>query len=409
MMIENYPQIEDVSFLGGYIDDNKIWFSNTFYNGLFYFDLTDKRIQFVCRIESEKIKSRSLFSNIVKIDDKLVLVPDQAESIVIYDIRTNKLKTIKLDYKYNLYCEKYGKFNKFSCAIPYKNSVFIIGCRWPLIVILDLKTEKVKYITDCFEKNQDFLNLENILAIENYAVLNDIAYVPMFACEYIMKIDLKNNKVFWVKIENDQQGFSGIALDGDNFWLSPSGYSSIVCWNEKNGKIRKYEIDYSKYAQVDRTYRNCIVAETKILFLPDQIENLVIIDKEQDNIIEFPLKSHFIKEKSYYVNSFMTFRGKVGESIICQMEPEHQLIRIYLENGDLKIDNISYDFKHNYQEFQEYYENCANEMDYKTSDFFEELSEISLPEYLKNLPMKNIYKKEQKDGEKIYLNITNAN
>lgn len=158
---------------------------------------------------------------IVRWNDYLVITPYNAKYIHIYDMHNEKWE--RLDYPQN---ESYGR--KYVEAFVYNDKVIMIGAFTPNIIELDMKTREICIRNTYFEK---YGNTDELFCRSGYGIIKDDLYIALAISNEVMKINMDSWEYDVIKVGAESDRFSGIAYDGNRFWISPRKDGDVLIWD----------------------------------------------------------------------------------------------------------------------------------------------------------------------------------
>lgn len=207
--------------------ENSFFFVTNNHNAIFQIDKITKKVRFKESIPDEGILEKYLVSKMIMCENKIIFVPLNAKKIWIKDLKDGGWKSISLRNGENI------KF-KFYQAMQYNSKVYLIGCRYPSIVCLDIKTEAVEYIDDVMkELDENCYNDESAYFRNDYVQIGTCFYMASCKMNYIMKFDIQSGDHKLIKIGNEKSGYSGITWDGERFWIAPRQGGIVTIWDGK--------------------------------------------------------------------------------------------------------------------------------------------------------------------------------
>lgn len=253
----------------------KLYFVSKDTNIIYCIDSNTGEIEFIDCVPEENIFGERLCSKILLWNEEMIFIPVNAKKIWRYNTVTKKWKGVGL--------EKYGqKKNKFFQAIIYKNSLFMFGCSCPAIFLLNLVTDQFVLIESPF----DYLNkkkgyFDDIYFKGNFVRRGTEIMIASCMDNSIMKFDMRSKKAFFYEVGNKKNQYSGIAWDGENYWIAPRYKTHIVRWDGKED-IEEIELPQKE-----------LEAETGFLGVVVRNSGLIIPGKKRYSIVVNRIKGNF--------------------------------------------------------------------------------------------------------------------
>ncbi len=288
-------------------EGDKFWFSAFDHNGLYCRDNTTQEVNFLGKIPGELEYQFRLYSSIFKVGEKIFLIPHNAISIAVYDIKFEKfskifLKEVSCFGKQKIAMEQH----KFWKSVLYNKEIIMMPCNYPAMVILNIKTFEIRYITD-FVQKLDRLSLIAQPYITDMKIENDIAYCSCGCMNAVIKINLRSHESEIIVVPSKSDGYAGIAKVNDDIWLGPVISGGIIRYNTKTKKIIEY-IDYPedlKYPAVP--FQTFFRYGNRLLLVPALANQFILLNIQNGKMEKIEELSRIIsKEKDKNVYSYDT-------------------------------------------------------------------------------------------------------
>ena len=211
--------------------DGKLYcFAN--FNLLFSIDLQDGTIELMDAVPEENILSNYLFGSMNIWNNKVILGPNMAKKIWIYDLTSRHWESLSVNLSIN--GDESLETGKIHQIYTYKNLIYMIGSSYPAILCVDLENNSCDYIEDPYKEVKDRHPDINFYYFLIHGVqLENNLYLASSLDNYVLKFDMETRKHQWIKVGNDNYVYSGITWDGSSFWLSPRLNCDIVRWDGK--------------------------------------------------------------------------------------------------------------------------------------------------------------------------------
>lgn len=309
---------------------NKLYFVAKDTNIIFSVDINSKKIEFVDCIPDECIYEKCLCYKIISWECEMIFVPMNAKKIWRYNVENKKWHGIGLGgYE--------DRKNKSFQAFIYMNNLFMIGCGCPAIFQIDLITEHVLIIDEPFKnltKKKDLST--DIFFRSDFVRKGNKIFMASCQDNSIMEFDLHNKKVLFHKVGNKKNRYSGIAWDGEDFWISPRDKMPIVRWDGETN-VTEYSIPYDKIEN-EVGFLGVVNTEHGLLFYGKK-QYSILMNKKENNLEIIPKTYLFYKkEKDSFIS--LDFCGKLviengNEKIEIQLSEEKcRLKEFQLEKGN---------------------------------------------------------------------------
>lgn len=225
------------------VDVNTAYASCALFNGLFKVDLKTGDCAYLGMFQQEPADGFRLHARAVYANEKIYFVPFVARNVSIYCIRTGRLDSISLGK-----CgfgESSNGSHKFSDALCYGDSLFLVCFDRPVIVEMKLQTGEIKCHGECMHTEGTFLSgrLEQ---------LDSLFYVPNVSGNTVLEFHMDDCTWKLHHIGNDSSaGWGDVCKGEDGCWLIPGKQGPVIKWNPDTGKEERYH-DYPDGFQGNR-------------------------------------------------------------------------------------------------------------------------------------------------------------
>lgn len=366
-------------------EDNKLYFSSGWFNGLVEADLNTGEGKIIKRFPDEENVVGDLHADVINLNDKLYFCPRNAKYFCVYDINTKELKCIELPDNSEYWKKRECKF----CRIVHRGDfLYLIPINYNQILKFDLNTEKFDVIDKWFSRFEK---------ITNYCE-QEILFKAMFhmhmVCEEVVIWKIIGEPYLCVfKIETGD--FSFIKFDDEIVSVEKGENANLFI--TQSGECCRYNANRNKIELVDRwdlnfeeIYLNFIRTDD-ICFFPSKLRcEMIVYDiktkektyidistdkKIYENSIgrkwRLPLSS--MKTKGSYIymlnwhNEFIEFDTKTNTSCVRRLElcSEEKIEFNYKQNIDEKSSRYSFfPYKSNNPEMLVHYLSKQNDIGY---------------------------------------------
>lgn len=278
--------------------ENKIYFMNLAFNGIFYIDLNDFSTHFVHKFTFEPASAVALSTGGCMYNDGVIyFFPNNMNAIMEYNIFTKKEMMIEIPYQNE-------KNFKFADAIRKGDMVYIFPfdiCKGIYrFYFNEQKIEKDEELSLLF--NSGF-RCANVFLVQGNRML-----MGEYGGNRIVEVDLDMKKIVKVHIIAPEIKIFFICYDGNNYWILQTESLDIYEWNYQSNMIQVYtnkKITEEKGENIELPpYSNLIFLEDEILVLNNELKNIWRIHRGK-NVIDHPIN---LPEKFQCVK-YSTFRG----------------------------------------------------------------------------------------------------
>ena len=186
-------------------------------------DMQTGKVEVIGSIPEEDIFSKRVCIKIVSWNEELIFVPMNGKKVWFYHIRKKTWTS--------LHIKNDNIRRKIRQAFIYKDKLFMVGCHYPAIICVDLNSKLIQYIESPFKELSSFYKEEQGYFREDYVLRGDLLYFASFLTNKVLIFNLQDFKWKYITVGKAENGYSGIAWDGNFFWLSPIDQPFIVKWD----------------------------------------------------------------------------------------------------------------------------------------------------------------------------------
>lgn len=283
---------EYLSYVGGILFRDRIYFSNGGFNGLFALNIYDLSMQFIGRIPFLEKGIQKAYGGHVHCcyGSKILLFPTNCNQILVYDTDKNDIQGIPI-------ISVDGSNVYMTAGIAcYDEQVYIFPTKMSQgVFVLDLKTLKI-------ERNLDIEGVldgtEYIYNIDNVIRINEAEIAILSGKTTIIGINIQEKKRMFCKQFTEDYDLWGIRYDGKNFWLLSFTSTDVYEWNRTEDSLIKYQLEEEEWFS-DKTvpYVNMIFMDDQIILLPLGLKYIMRIDKTKRTIskaTDYPIGFRFL-------------------------------------------------------------------------------------------------------------------
>lgn len=238
-MEKNYPIVISEGLEAITVIDNYIWGILNGSNALVKISLNTWKIEFISYIPVKN--SLYTFANLFIDENKLYLIPRNADEIVIYDILNCTFSSIELDEEY-----KTRKDFLLYHSAKYKRFLYIFPHTYDAIVKLDLDTNLIEYIKNpvCDLR----MNSSKSTGVDNFVCLsrqNDYIYMGGgYQSGRIVEYNLRNDSYNIIDVEGLQGKEIGFVYKTEKqYYLNSYIDKKTYTYNKNNELLQINELD----------------------------------------------------------------------------------------------------------------------------------------------------------------------
>ncbi len=259
---------------------NEIIFICREFNMICALDLDNGDIRIIGSLPEESLFAERLGSKIIYWRDELIFIPMKAKKIWRYNIKTGEWR----GYERKDLGDGMTELGMFE-AVLYNDEIYAIGCYYPAILRLNLLNDKVTYLEEPFKDLKvNKKKVRDCYFRTGYVQRDYMLYLATVMDNKVLALDMQSLEYKWFEVGDKGNTYSGIAWDGDKFWLAPRHSTPIVSWDGKN-EVKQYKFppEYS-----NRNYAFLGVTNTKdgVIFPGMNSEKTVIVKNDILSIMQ---------------------------------------------------------------------------------------------------------------------------
>lgn len=173
------------------------------------------------------------YGMLVKIGSHIILTPENANSVLDYDLATGQGVEISL-----LQALPRGNFRY---ALAYKNYVLMVGYYSEQIVAYDPSKGEIRCLTRLSLRDLGFNAAEPQPWGGKPCLLDDKLYVPVIDTNQVVEMNLSNGS-YNIHLVGSQEAAYGFAVAyAGNVWLAPHLAGPLAVWNPPTGVMQVFD------------------------------------------------------------------------------------------------------------------------------------------------------------------------
>lgn len=229
------------------------------------------RTQILCtyNLKTEELKCvaeipdavSSDYIKIVNCEEKLILVPNTANAVCVYDMKTG---TFRKDY-----FRDENVVSKFRIgAEVYDHYVFMMSAQYPAIVRYDVWTGEFAYFEECIKEICARMNHEEErLALTFGIAWEETLYLLSGRSNHILCFNMRTAEYEIHSVGQETTRFAGMAIDDPYCWIGKYQSCAVLRWNRLTGEVIEFSGEPNGYEHGDFPYCGLCLGED-MLYLP---------------------------------------------------------------------------------------------------------------------------------------------
>ncbi len=172
------------------------------------------------------------YYGIRKIQNRIFLVPHNAEDIYVYDLDQKQAVRLVLS-------ESADRMMLFDEAVVYKEKLFLLPRCYPAVVSVNTESLEKREYRECVKP---FLKEDGNEQMFNWAFLTreNLLYLASASESRILIFDMEDGSCTVREIGAYPYGYCRLLYDGRYYWLAAYKKNSIVRWEEETGETQEY-------------------------------------------------------------------------------------------------------------------------------------------------------------------------
>lgn len=271
-------------------DDNAIWITLDDINGLCVMDTNDYSLDYISFIPGEEEFGSSLYFDIKRWEDKLILTPFNAKEIAIYDTKNKIWDKIPVYMDEGKFCFDSAEGKKFITSIVYEDSIYFIPATFPAIVKLNLRSNEIQYISDWIQSFDKEYTKSYYLFRQDIAISDDnMFYIGSLYYDFLAALNPENGQVSILRKGKAGlgNGYLALAYDNCHFISARQNEKKLILFS------KDLEIEYEYcYKNIIKSishldYVGCIFIGGLWFFVPNRSDSFIRYDpiKNETKII----------------------------------------------------------------------------------------------------------------------------
>lgn len=175
------------------------------------------------------------FSDLLKVGQKLYLIPKESDYMLVYDLAADEWQRIFIQVPDGKYI--YRPVQKFSSAIASKEYLYLLPCFYPTIARYHLQTGEMEYLYECMEELDQYPTEESKGICDQ--VIENESGALFFSKRYgmILQFEAESCEIKILENFGFQEQFCAFEDDGQSYWLIPyRADKPIVRFDKKEKK-----------------------------------------------------------------------------------------------------------------------------------------------------------------------------
>lgn len=322
-------EINSLSFSDCLVENKAAWFVPRQMNALCKLDVDKGAIDIVAGLPGNTRDLPIPYLDVIKIKEKIYLLPYNADSLLIYDLEKKLVERVKIPET-----DK----ESFDRMIHYQDYLFLKPKCYPSLVRYDLRDGTLIYYRDCLKpflrKDGEPMFMWAVAQRDNILLLGSAQQNKVLA----FNMDNGRHKVHTVGKAGNS--YFSMAFDGKDYWLTQGKKSAIVRWAYKTGRIREYD-EFPKGFAVNGPagglpFISIVCCGGFLLAFPSMGNMIIKIDKATGKMSEYDAGLPYregVHKSDFYHGTAYYFAKKIDDTHVAALSSyDNSLILFNVQN-----------------------------------------------------------------------------
>ena len=137
-----------VGAIGWLEKDEELWAALNDRNGLCRICKKNGQVDIAATYQSHNLSAKDQFYLILSAGKRIVTLPKNAQVIGVYDEVLGSLQEVEIKNPKAFFQGEFYSSDKFMGGLVHGNYVYMFGLMYPAILVMDVDTLQIKYMTD---------------------------------------------------------------------------------------------------------------------------------------------------------------------------------------------------------------------------------------------------------------------
>lgn len=228
-----------------------------------------------------------LYGSPVNVGRYLVLPPENADAILIYEFATGKVENIPLS-------ESLPRGN-FRYAVCYGQWVIMTGVSHGGIIACNPETLEIRSLLNLNVADLIPDDRNPAIVFGKPCLLDDFLYVPVYDTNLVVEVNLEQDgcRIYHVGAEEAAYGF--LAAYAGNIWMAPSQGGPMVVWNPQADVMQIFGqypagVQFKKIAGQIRFFTDILADDAWLWLIPWGGDRILRLNMENGRIDSVPME-----------------------------------------------------------------------------------------------------------------------
>lgn len=366
--VDSEPTEEDItslSFIDAYFEDDDMWFVCSGLNLLCKMDLKSEKVEVVKQVTSSTYPEQIQYSDVIKIENKIYMLPYLSSDMCEYDLEKYILK-------------KKGMPNSavvnFDRMIRYKEFIFLKPKCYPAIVQYNIKTSDVTYHKKCIDRFKQISNGRPLFTW-GVSIRDNLLLIASSIINKVLEFNMDTSESKVHTVGSEEMNYLGMAFDGKDYWLIPDDGKTIVKWNYETGKTTEYNDYPQNFIGETRGFIGIVCCGEYMLAFPREANMIIKIDINTGKMSEFKVDLPYKEGErkscyNMYGSNYYFVKKYDHKHVIAVTAYDNSILIINTENGEcvIKKCELSIDYLRKYISKDEFFGELGENIPYASRE-----------------------------------------
>lgn len=262
---DNESRWDHIGIFDMFDDGEHLWFTSMEYNALFKMSKRTFQVDYIGSFPDEEAYGYRTYTSINECDGKLFFTPGTAHEIGVYNMKNKCFEKISIGIsrsENDLSKVKYSK--KFVSGFIYNNALILIPCCYDSIVVYDIITEKVSFQKGLFEHFYAKYN-DCTTSLDSQFYLCWLAK-RLNESEIVFNLHCNRNILVFYNLETGEFRERAVGNEGGTFSLIECNDRFVYLYDPCVDMLVRWEIETDRYSE-------CHIADQVSGFQPCGLEH----------------------------------------------------------------------------------------------------------------------------------------
>lgn len=258
--------------------DDKVWFAAGNYNGLYCYNMAERKVDWIADFPDELFSTEQLFWWMRKYKDNLIFIPVSGKSVYMFNIPDKLFTKIEIpQIKQSSYRDSF-----FADGRVYGKYLYLFGHNYYGLLRVDLESGKIERMDEMLTilRQETALDVNKPVFCFFTAVVESKVYLPALQSNHLIEFDMESGQYQFYEVGGKDNRYYGVYRVDDMFVLLSLNKGSAVFWNMDSCE----EVTYCTECPLDKQV--CVIG-SNVWILPSSTKTIYRIDSKNKEVKEF--------------------------------------------------------------------------------------------------------------------------